>query len=126
MELNITAFELHLSRAFGFLPEQYKELLGDDWEHFDVDSVKLIETGPSTGRGEAFEEFTHHNEVHGVGAVEDDTLFGKGFGKILGGLGFTGTCRSGWSTSQIEFKSSHEGHITFISQGRNDQSESVS
>lgn len=36
------------------------ELLRDDRQHFDVDTVELVEATPSPGRREAGEETAHH------------------------------------------------------------------
>ena len=42
------------------------ELLSDDRQHFDVDSVKFVKTTPSTRLGEPAEEAPHHLEERGV------------------------------------------------------------
>ena len=36
-----------------------EDLLCDHGEHFQVDTVELVEAGPCPGRGQSFEEFTH-------------------------------------------------------------------
>jgi hypothetical protein len=122
----VAAFEVALCGSFGLLSEENQELLGDDRQHFNVDTIELIETAPGTGRGKAFEELTNHDVVHGVGAVEDDTLFSQGFSKILSGLSFSSTSRPGRSTPKIEFQGTHQGHITLISERSDNQPEGVS
>ena len=121
----MTAFEIAFGWTFGFLPEKNQELLGDDRQHFDVDTIELVKTAPSTSRCESFEELTDHDVVHGVGAVEDDTLFGQGFSKILSRLSLTSTCRPCRSTSKIELQGTHQGHITLISQWRDNQPQRI-
>ncbi len=103
----MTAFEVALCRSFGFLAEENQKLLGNDREDLNVDTIELVEAAPGTCRGEAFEELTDHDVVHGIGAVEDDTLFGKGLGKILGGFGFSSTSGSCGSTSEVELEGTH-------------------
>lgn len=55
--------------------------------------------------------------IHTIGAVKHDTVLGQGFGEILGGLGLSGTSRSGGGSSQIKLKGSHERHVALICEG---------
>ncbi len=57
---------------------------------FQVDPVELVETRPSPGTGEAFEELGHREVIEAVGAVEHHALLGHRLGEILGGLGLAG------------------------------------
>ena len=99
--------------------------MGNDRKYFDIDTIKLIETGPSTALSETAEESTHGFVVETVGAVEDNTLNCKGFGKILGGLGFSGTCRPSRCTTKLQMFGTGQGNIALVSQWSNDKSGSV-
>lgn len=97
----------------------------DDRQYLNIDSVELIEACPSTRGGETFEEFTNHNIVHTIGAIEDHTLLGESFSQILGSLCLSCSCWSCRCTSQIKLKSSHKSHVAFICEGGNNESESI-
>mmetsp|Transcript_9667 Transcript_9667/g.9377 ORF Transcript_9667/g.9377 Transcript_9667/m.9377 type:complete len:303 (-) Transcript_9667:928-1836(-) len=73
--------DLRLIPAFG--PKQDEQLLSNHREHLHIDSVELIKTGPSSSAGEALEELCHHDVVHPIGAVENNTLLCQGFGEIF-------------------------------------------
>ncbi len=98
-----------------------EDLLGDDWQHFKVDTVELVETWPCTWGGEAFEEFTHGLVIKTVWAIEDDTLSGKCFGEILDSLGFSCTSGSFRSTTIIQVKSTAERSIASVSKWRDNK-----
>ena len=83
LHLDERFLESKLWQVLCFSSEQYKELLGNDREHFNIDSIELIETGPSTRRGETLEEFGNHEMVHTIRAVKHNALFGKGFSEIF-------------------------------------------
>ena len=51
-----------------------EDLLGDDAEHFEVDTVELVETRPGTARREALEELAEGDVVQAVRAVEYHAL----------------------------------------------------
>ena len=70
-------------RSFGLLPEQNQQLLSNDRQHFNVNTIELVKATPCTSRCQSFKEFTDHNVIHGVRAVKHNTLFGKGLCKIL-------------------------------------------
>lgn len=50
------------------------ELLGDDRKDVFLNTIELVEAGPSTTGGESLEEFIHLNMIHLVGAIENDAL----------------------------------------------------
>jgi len=56
-----------------------QDLLSNDRQYFDIDTIELIEAGPSTSLGKPGEESSHDLDIQTIGAVEDDTLIGKGF-----------------------------------------------
>lgn len=51
-----------------------KDLTGNNRQHFEVDSVELIETTPGSSRDETFEEFGHRMDVKSFTTVEDNAL----------------------------------------------------
>ena len=75
------AFEVELCVALALVLEEGLQLLGDDREHLDVDSIELIEAAPGTCGGQALEELGHHHVVHLLGAVEHHTLLGQGLAR---------------------------------------------
>ena len=117
----MTALEIAFAGPFGLFTEQDQKLLSNDGEHFDVDSVELIETAPGSSRSETLEEFTDHEVIHGIRTVEHNTLFGESFGQIFGGLCLACSCWSGWSSSQVEFECTHQSHVAFVCEGSDDQ-----
>ena len=126
LHLDVGALKLDPRLALGFRAEQLLQLLGNDGQHLDVDSVELVEAGPGASRGQSFEEFSDHDVVHLVRAVENDALFGQGLREILRGLGFPGSGRPCRRAAQIKLERAHEGHVAFIGQRRDDQPEGVS
>jgi hypothetical protein len=92
------------------------ELLGNHREHFEFNSVELIEATPSSARGKTFKEFTHLLVVETVRAVEHDTMTGKSLGKILHSFSFTSTGGSLWSTSILEEKSTTKRTVASVSE----------
>ena len=57
-----------------FLLPPTTDLLGDDTEHLQLDTVELVEASPGPWRGEPLEELAHGQVIESVGAVEDDAL----------------------------------------------------
>lgn len=57
-----------------------EELLGDDGEDFNVDTVEFVKAGPGAGVGKACEELCHHFVVDLLGTVENDAEFSNRFG----------------------------------------------
>lgn len=54
------------------------ELLGNNRQHLQVNSVEFVEAGPGTTRGQSFEHLAHLVILHIIRAIEDDTLSSEG------------------------------------------------
>ena len=59
--------------------------------YLNVDTVELVEAGPSATLREATEELPHELVVKVVPAVEHHAIDAEGLAQILGGLGLAGT-----------------------------------
>ena len=57
------------------------------------------------------EELAHGLVVQAITAVEDDTLDGKGLGKILGGLCLAGTSWASWCPTQVHVNGPNQGTV---------------
>ena len=94
--------------------KQLKQILGDYRQHFDVDSIELVETTPGSRCRKSFEEGCHHRVGHIAWAVEDDAMFCQSFGEILCWFSFACTCWAGWCTTEIQLEGTHESHVAFV------------
>jgi len=112
----VRPFESDLRFHSGFSSEELKEVLGDHREYFFIDAIKLIEAAEGASGSETLEIALYKEMVHTIGAVEDNTVLGQGFGKILGGLCLSSSCRTSGSTTEVKLQSSHKSHIAFISE----------
>lgn len=70
----VTTLEIAFWRSFCFFSEKNEKLLSDDRQHFNVDTVKLVETAPGACWSQSLEEFADHDIVHWVWTVEHHTL----------------------------------------------------
>ena len=98
-----------------------ENLLSDNGEYFEINSVELIEATPGARGGQSLEELAHRVVIETVRAVEHDTLDGKSFGEILDRLSLTSSSRAFRSTTVIEVLGSHESSVTSIGKCRNDE-----
>ena len=85
-----------------------QNLLSNHGQHLEVNSVELVEARPSSAGGETLEELPEGNVIQTIGTVEHNTLLSHSLGQILGGLRFTGSCRSLGGTSQIQVERSEQ------------------
>lgn len=60
-----------------------EKLLGDDGEHFNIYSIELIETRPSSLLRETGEESPHHLVLNLIGAIEYNAEEAECFREIL-------------------------------------------
>ena len=81
----------------------------------DIDSVKLIKTGPSPRTGQAFEELAHGHKVQLVAAVEHNGLNSQSFAQILGSLSFTSPSRTSGRPTKFQMESPRQGEVTSAS-----------
>ena len=102
-----------------------EDLLGNDRQHFDIDSVELIETGPSSTLGQTREESAHHLVVKSIRAVEDHALYSQCFGEILGGFSLSSSSWALGVASIEEVEGASESHIALISEWGDNQSGSI-
>lgn len=91
-----------------------QNLLGNYTEHLDADSVKLIQTKPSTGIDKAEELALHHANCHLLGAVEYNTLYSHILGEVFHAFGLA--C-SGWplrGTAEMDVECGGDRHPTTV------------
>lgn len=50
-----------------------EQLLGNNWQYFNVDTIELVETGPGTLLAKTWEQALHHLVVNLVRTIEHDT-----------------------------------------------------
>ncbi len=70
--LNAHEVDYRLLRLSPF--PQHQQLLRHDRQHFDIDSIELVETDPGAPLRETAEQLPHHLVIDLITAVEDDTL----------------------------------------------------
>jgi hypothetical protein len=66
-------------------------LLGDDGQHFNVNTIEFVKARPCAGSGQSLEKLGHGQIVELIGTIEDNTLLCQRFGQILCCLCFTRT-----------------------------------
>ena len=76
-----------LAGLVNFVAEQrlsnLKNLLGDHRQHFNLNTVELIEAGPGTSLSQTREERVHEIEIDLIRAVEHNTKYCNSLGQIL-------------------------------------------
>jgi hypothetical protein len=98
------------------------DLLSDHREHFDTDSVKLVETGPAAALGETGEKAPHCFIIQRIRTIKNQTLNLQTLANILNGLGFARSCRPIRISAHTQRKRACHGQIAPVRQIRNDQS----
>jgi len=101
------------------------DLSGDDGQHFDENSVELIEAAPRASLGKTHENLTHGLIIHLIGAIEHNDLEAEGTTQILGGLSLTGTGGASWGTTHGQVKSLGKSNVASIGQRSNDKTTAV-
>lgn len=103
-----------------------EDLLSNNREHLNINSVKLVEATPCSALSKTTEESSHHFVIKTVGAVEHDALNSKSFSQIFCCLCLACSCWSLWVTTKVQVKSTCEGHVTLISQRGDNETRSIS
>ena len=75
------------------------DLHGDDRQHFDRDTVELIEAAPQAAHAETLEDLGHISELVLIRAVGDDDENTESTSQIFDSLCLTSSCWSSWSTT---------------------------
>lgn len=99
-----------------------KDLLSDDWQHFNVNSVKLIQARPWASKCKSSKKLFHHEGCNLIRAVEDNAVPSKRLCKILTRFSFTCTGRPCRVGSKLYMQGTCDSDPASISQRRNDQS----
>ena len=55
------------------------DLLGYNWQNFQIYSIEFIKTAPRSWLSKSFQEFSHGMIVNSITAIEDNALFGNCF-----------------------------------------------
>jgi hypothetical protein len=117
----VVELECEFLISFNFVSEEgfanLQKLLGNHRQHLDLNSVELIETGPSSSLAETREESSHQNEIDLIRAIEHNAKNGNGFGQILGRLSLTGTSRAGGVSTELNVKGTSNGNPASVGQG---------
>lgn len=95
--------------------EAVLDLGGDHREHFNGDSVELVEASPGSSLGETHEDLGHGKVVHLIRAVEHHNLETEGSSEILGGLSLSCSGGTGGSSSHRQVEGLSEGDVASIS-----------
>ena len=67
VEFRVALLDIRLNR---------QDLLGNDGQDFDVNTIEFVETGPGPALGQTGEKAAHGSEVQTVGTVEHHALHG--------------------------------------------------
>mmetsp|Transcript_20734 Transcript_20734/g.31850 ORF Transcript_20734/g.31850 Transcript_20734/m.31850 type:complete len:616 (-) Transcript_20734:4614-6461(-) len=113
--------DLHVTDSI----EDVLHLGGHHRQHFDGDSVELVEASPGAGLGQTHEDLGHGQIVHLVRAVEHHNLQAEGTAEILGGLSLSSSGGAGGSTSHRQVKGLSEGDVTSIGERGDDETAAV-
>jgi hypothetical protein len=74
--------------------EDRQDLLRNDREHLNVDTIELVEASPCSCLSKTTEHTTKRLEVESLATVHDDDVVTKRLAEILDCLGLTGTRRT--------------------------------
>lgn len=117
--ISVLKEEYFLTLFTGNRDSQY--LLGNDWQHLQIDTVELVETWPGTWWGQTFEEFTHGLVIQTIWAIKHHTLSSQSLSQILNSLSFTSASRSFGSTSVVQIQSTTQCSIASVGKWGDDQ-----
>lgn len=90
-------------------------LTGNDGEHFQINTIELIETSPESWLAKSLKDFSHIDGSMLIRAVCDHDKDSKGSSQIFYSLGFTGSGGACRSSSIKHGKGLGKGDIASVS-----------
>ena len=121
LDLDVLALEIELVDTSKKGLSDFLELLGNDRQHFDKNTVELIEAGPAALHSKTSEVTLHHLIIDLIGAVVHDTEACDTLGKILCGLSLTSSGRASRVGTELNVQGASNSDPTFVSEGCDDQ-----
>ena len=85
-------------------------------EDLNINTVKLVQTGPTASIRQPNEQFLHHFDVDLVRAVENQAETSETFGQIFAGLCFSGSRRTCGIGTKFDMQGTCNGHPATICQ----------
>ena len=113
---NSNAHEVNNLLASNSSLSQNQELLSNDRQHFDIDTIELIQTDPRSTLSQATKQFPHHLVIYLIRAVKHYTLDSHCLRQIFTGLSLASSSRTGRSTTQLESVGPRQREPTSIRQ----------
>lgn len=97
------------------------DLGGNHREHFDFDTVELVEATPAASGDLTHQQFFNRFCVIAIRAIEHDTLSPANFGQILAALSFASSCRTRRIGSQFALEGRGNGEETTVGERCDDK-----
>ena len=121
LALEVESFDTRQERLANLL-----QLLGNNREYLDKDTVELIKAGPAALLSKAREVTLHHLVVDLIRAIVDNAKDSDGLGQILGRLCLACSGRAGWVSAELDVQGTRDGDPALIRERRDDETGSGS
>lgn len=121
LEIDVFTLEVEFFDALHEGLSDLLELLGNDRQHLNKNTVELIEASPAALHGKATEMTLHHLIIDLIGAVVHDTEDGESLSQIFCRLGLAGTGGASGVGTELDVKGTCDSDPALVGKRRDDQ-----